>query len=239
MQLIAEAYDILHRGAGAELRYFDEGTRRAGQLSHRHHRGRFPPQGDELTGLVLVDLPPARRAQASGPARIRFNVGAPVPTINSAVVERIISSMKVRCAAAEVLPAPARATAATGRRSSTPYARRSTPARSAPMPRAWPCHSMASDANDYDLNLGEVAAIWRGGCIIRFASLNHHQTFNRNPPLASLLLDEQFARRTRSGCRRGRHVVQTAIGWASRCRLIQRQPGYYDSYRSRAGCPPT
>jgi 6-phosphogluconate dehydrogenase len=53
----------------------------------------------------------------------------------------------------------------------------------------------ASDANDWQLNLSELARIWTGGCIIRAQFLGRiKQAFIREPALPNLLLDESFQR---------------------------------------------
>ena len=52
---------------------------------------------------------------------------------------------------------------------------------------------IASDENGYDLNLGEIAAIWRAGCIIRASFLSDiKQAFDADPELSNLLLAPYF-----------------------------------------------
>jgi 6-phosphogluconate dehydrogenase len=52
----------------------------------------------------------------------------------------------------------------------------------------------ASKDKDYGLNLGDIARIWRGGCIIRSALLEEiRSAYAANAELPSLLLDESFA----------------------------------------------
>ena len=47
---------------------------------------------------------------------------------------------------------------------------------------------------DWELNFGEIAQIWRGGCIIRAAFLQKiTEAYERNPHLPNLLLDEYFS----------------------------------------------
>ena len=47
----------------------------------------------------------------------------------------------------------------------------------------------------WDLKLGELARIWKGGCIIRAIFLDRiKQAYDRNPDLASLLVDPEFAK---------------------------------------------
>ena len=52
----------------------------------------------------------------------------------------------------------------------------------------------ASIERKYDLNLSEIARIWRGGCIIRSALLDEmSRAYAENPDLLNLVLDYQFA----------------------------------------------
>ena len=55
---------------------------------------------------------------------------------------------------------------------------------------------MASSEYGYDLKYGEIAAIWRGGCIIRAQFLNRiREAYKRQPDLPNLLLDDEFKMR--------------------------------------------
>jgi len=91
----------------------------------------------------------------------------------------------------------------------------------------------ASKARDYGLNLGEIAAIWRNGCIIRARFLNRiTEAFNRNPSLTNLLLDEEFAAAVRERLPAWRHVVQTAVALGVPTPAFSASLAYYDSYRS-------
>ena len=92
---------------------------------------------------------------------------------------------------------------------------------------------LASEEYGYDLNLGEVAAIWRAGCIIRARFLNRiSDAFTRNPALPNLLLDEELGASVRERLPAWRHVVQTAVGLGIPVPAFSTSLAYYDSYRS-------
>ena len=101
MQLIAEIYDLLHRGAGlssAELAgVFDrwnEGPLRSYLIEIT---ARVLRQVDELTGQPLVDLImdiAGQKGTGRWTSQIALEVGAPTPTINAAVVMRLLSADK-------------------------------------------------------------------------------------------------------------------------------------------------
>ncbi|KAL9253505.1 6-phosphogluconate dehydrogenase, decarboxylating 3, chloroplastic-like protein [Drosera capensis] len=64
----------------------------------------------------------------------------------------------------------------------------------------------------WNLNLGELARIWKGGCIIRAVFLDRiKQAYQRNPNLASLILDPEFAKEMVQRYDAWRRVVQLAI----------------------------
>lgn len=66
--------------------------------------------------------------------------------------------------------------------------------------------------NNWDLNLGEIARIWKGGCIIRAQFLDRiKESYSRNRELSSLLLDEQFAKELESAQEAWRRVVSLTV----------------------------
>lgn len=241
MQLIAEAYAILHRALGLEAAelaaIFEEWNQ--GELDSYliAITAQIFRTLDELTGKPLVDLvldAAAQKGTGKWTSQESFEVGAPTPTINSAVTERIISSMKAeRVAAAAVLPGPdARYTGdrqglIDAVRQALYASKISAYAQGMAMLRA------ASKAHAYDLNLAEIAAIWRNGCIIRARFLNRITVaFERNPALANLMLDDDFAAAVRERLPAWRHVVQTAVALGIPTPAFSASLAYYDSYRS-------
>lgn len=85
----------------------------------------------------------------------------------------------------------------------------------------------------WELNYGEIALMWRGGCIIRSVFLgNIKEAFDKNPALENLLLDDFF-----------RGVVEKAqAGWREVCASVMKNGipapaicsalNYYDGYRT-------
>jgi 6-phosphogluconate dehydrogenase len=114
MQLIAEAYDILQRALGLSAGELAEifGEWNEGELDSFliDITVTILKRVDEETGRPLVDLvldKAAQKGTGKWTSQDAFDVGAPIPTINSAVVGRIISSLKdERVAASAVLPGP-------------------------------------------------------------------------------------------------------------------------------------
>jgi len=94
---------------------------------------------------------------------------------------------------------------------------------------------MRAAAKDYgwDLGYGNIALMWRGGCIIRSRFLgNIKEAFDNNPALANLLLDPYFADKIQA-CQNGlRHVVATATLNGIPAPCLGAAINYYDGYRS-------
>ena len=114
MQLIAEVYDLLHRGAGVPV------AELAGIFAE-WNRGDLRSYLIEITAQILETMDPETgqpivdvildEAQQKGTGKWMsqnaFDVGAPIPTVNAAVEARQISALKTdRVAASRVLPGP-------------------------------------------------------------------------------------------------------------------------------------
>ncbi|UCG12147.1 MAG: NADP-dependent phosphogluconate dehydrogenase, partial [Deltaproteobacteria bacterium] len=85
----------------------------------------------------------------------------------------------------------------------------------------------------WDLKCGEIALLWRGGCIIRAAFLDLiNEAFNRDPKLESLLLDPYFKEAVESSQQGWRHVVGTAAQIGIPVPAFSAGLAYYDGYRS-------
>jgi 6-phosphogluconate dehydrogenase len=91
----------------------------------------------------------------------------------------------------------------------------------------------ASQEYKYDIDLAEVAKIWRAGCIIRASLLEDiRRAFARDPGLINLLLDGAFRDAAAERQEGWRHFVQTAIGMGIPVPAMGSSLAYYDSYRS-------
>ena len=126
-----------------------------------------------------------------------FDVGAPIPTVNAAVEARLISALKSeRVAASKVLQGPAPSVAAATRDELVSACRKALyAAKITSYAQGMALLRLASAEYKYDIDLAEVARIWRAGCIIRAALLSDIRTaFSRNPSLVNLMLDETFSR---------------------------------------------
>lgn len=94
---------------------------------------------------------------------------------------------------------------------------------------------MQAAAVEYDwaLNYGEIAQIWRGGCIIRAAFLQKiTEAYEKDPVLANLLLDSYFKESLEKYQCQWREVISTAVLHGVPVPTFSSALSYYDSYRS-------
>ena len=92
----------------------------------------------------------------------------------------------------------------------------------------------AAEEYGWDLKYGEIALLWRGGCIIRAAFLERiNEAFNRDPKLENLLLDPYFKETMELSQKGWRHVVSTAVQIGIPVPAISAALTYYDGYRSQ------
>ena len=91
----------------------------------------------------------------------------------------------------------------------------------------------ASAEYGWDINYGELAMMWRGGCIIRAAFLERiKDAYERDAGLENLLLDSYF-REAVASCQEGwRQVVGSAARIGLPIPAISAALNYYDGYRS-------
>jgi 6-phosphogluconate dehydrogenase len=91
----------------------------------------------------------------------------------------------------------------------------------------------AAKLYDWKLNFGDIASIWRGGCIIRASFLNDiTAAYRRDPELKSLILDPYFCDIIKKTQAHWRFAVQTAIAYGVAAPAFSAALAYYDSYRS-------
>jgi 6-phosphogluconate dehydrogenase len=92
---------------------------------------------------------------------------------------------------------------------------------------------LASKEYDYNLNYGEIARIWRGGCIIRARFLNDiRQAFIRNSDLPNLMIDPEFAQTMNERQSALRKVVALAAENGIPALAFSSSLAYFDAYRS-------
>jgi 6-phosphogluconate dehydrogenase len=241
MQLIAETYDVLRRGAGlapgdlaAAFSEWNTGELRSYlvEITAKIFERVDPESGKPLVDLILDEA--QQKGTGKWMSQNAFDVGAPIPTVNAAVEARILSSLKAeRAAASKVLRGPVassrgdRARLVNAARQALYASKITSYAQGMAMLR------IASNEYGYEIDPATVAKIWRAGCIIRASLLEDiRRAFTRDPGLVNLLLAEAFRDAMAERQEGWRHFVQTAIALGIPVPAMSSSLAYYDSYRS-------
>ncbi len=241
MQLISEAYDILHRGLGlsaAELHdIFAEWNK--GELSSYliEITANIFSKIDPDTGKPLVEVildEAEQKGTGKWTSQNALDVGVPIPTINSAVEGRLLSAYKAeRVAASKVLRGPTHAFRGDRAAFIQDVRRALYASKICSYAQGMALLRAASREYGYNLRLAELARIWRGGCIIRAKLLGRiREAFLRDPDLPNLLLDAEFKEAVESRQDSWRRVVQTAVEMGIPCAAMSVSLAYFDAYRS-------
>ncbi|MCY4116232.1 MAG: NADP-dependent phosphogluconate dehydrogenase [Caldilineaceae bacterium] len=242
MQLIAEAYDILRQVldlSAAELAdifaSWNEGELDSFliEITSKIFRRTDEESGNPLVDMVLDKA--KQKGTGKWTSQNAMDLGAPIPTINSAVTGRIVSALKEeRLVSSDRLPGPDPAPYDGDRQELIDATRDALYAsKISAYAQGMALLRQASEEYGYGLNLGEIAALWRAGCIIRARFLNHiTDAYSRNPSLTNLLLDDQFRAAVTQRLPAWRKVVQMAVARGIPTPAFSASLAYYDSYRS-------
>ncbi len=241
MQLIAEAYDLLKNAVGlsndeigatfAEWNSGELGSYLI-EITAQIFRTR-----DAETGGFLVDAVLDRAGQkgtGKWTSDSALELGVPVTAITEAVFARYLSAMKPeRVVASKALQGPSSPWG--GAREDWIGAVRDALYASKVVAYAQGFDLLRVADKEYGWNLrpGEIATIWRGGCIIRAVFLNRiKEAYDTDPALQNLLLAPFFRdimARTQANWRR---VVSAAVQSGVPVPAFAAAMAYYDGYRS-------
>jgi 6-phosphogluconate dehydrogenase len=201
MQLICEAYDLLHRGLGLtadELAsVFTEWNK--GELDSflieisSHIFGKKDDDGQPLVDKILDTA--GQKGTGKWTVISALDTGQPVTLIGESVFARCLSALKEeRVAASKILEGPATKPEVGDRTAFIEDVRRALYcSKIISYAQGYMLLRAAAKENGWNLNMGGIALMWRGGCIIRSRFLgNIKAAFDKNPGLTNLLLDSFF-----------------------------------------------
>ncbi|HUK25206.1 MAG TPA: NADP-dependent phosphogluconate dehydrogenase [Terriglobales bacterium] len=242
MQLIAEAYEVLHQALGATPQQladiFGEWDRGPLESYLIAITAEIFSALDPVTGRPLIQLvldKAGQKGTGRWTAQVALDLGVPVPTIAAAIDARALSAMKEeRVIAARVVRSSAAAAYSGDRREliravhDALYASKICAyAQGMSLIRA------GSAEWKWDINLREMARIWKGGCIIRARFLDSiMRAFERQPELPNLLLDAEFLGAVQHAEPAWRKLVALAAQSGIPAPAISSSLSYFDAYRS-------
>jgi 6-phosphogluconate dehydrogenase len=254
MQLIAEAYDLLRHAIGLT-------PAEAGHTFRTWNAGRLDSylieitsdvlaHTDQKTGKPFVDIV-LDQAEQKGTGRWTvqdaLDLGVPVSGIAEAVFARSLSGHADLRHAARGLPGPRRNPTQRNPTQRNPTQRNPTqPAEFADQieqalyasklvsyAQGWNMMDVGSREYDWHIDLGKIATIWRGGCIIRAKFLDRiRAAYQANPELPTLLTDADFAAELDRAQDAWRNVVATAVRLGIPVPGFSAALAYYDALRA-------
>ncbi|MEO0454274.1 MAG: NADP-dependent phosphogluconate dehydrogenase [Verrucomicrobiota bacterium] len=241
MQMICEGYDVMRKLLGMSAQEIATVFKKwnTGVLDSFliEITGEVLAQQDPGSGNMLVDMildTAGQKGTGKWTSISALDMGIPAPTVAEAVFARCISAIKEeRVAASEILQGPD--TPFEGDREEFIEAIHAALycSKICSYAQGFQLMRAAQEEYDWQLNFGEIAQIFRGGCIIRAVFLQKiTEAFDRAPDLANLLLDPYFKGEIHKLQTQWRKVVGTAALHGVPTPCIGSALTYYDSYRS-------
>ncbi|MHA6250764.1 NADP-dependent phosphogluconate dehydrogenase [Oceanobacillus sp. CAU 1775] len=242
MQLIGEAYFILKHVLGMEAEELSEvfSEWNQGELDSYliEITAEIFKKKDEETGEALVEVildKAGQKGTGKWTSKNALDLGVPLPLITESVFARFISSLKEeRVAASKILKGPEKKKYEGNREALIESIRKALyMSKIVSYAQGFAQMRAASEENNWDLQYGDIAMIWRGGCIIRAQFLQKiKEAFDNEPALANLMLDPYFKEILESYQTALREVVALAIEHGIAVPTFSSAIAYYDSYRA-------
>jgi len=241
MQLICEAYAILSSVLGLT-------TEELADIFAEWNRGDLDSYLIDITAQIFRKIDPetgkpmvdvildkaGQKGTGIWTLQSAIQQSVVISTINAAVEARVISSRKEeRVAASKILPQP-KVEKFSGDREPMITAVRDALYASKIVSYAQGMELLgaASKQFNWNLNFGDIATIWRGGCIIRAKFLNRIvEAYQRDPGLHNLLLDSYFTDIIAKTQHNWRIAVSSAVSHGVAVPAFSASLGYFDSYR--------
>jgi len=240
MQLIVEAYFIMKNSLNLTAKQLHEvfAEWNEGELNSyliEITRDIFARK-DEETGQPLVELILDRAGQkgtGKWTSQSALDLGVAAPTIAEAVFARCISAVKdERVAASKILSGPSTTYGGDTKDFIESIRQALYASKICSYAQGFALMTEAGKEYGWKLNFGEIAKIWRGGCIIRAQFLHRiTEAYERDPNLANLMLDPFFKDVIESAQERWRHVVASAAHLGYPIPACSSALAYFDSYR--------
>ena len=239
MQLIAEAYDLLRHAIGLTPAEAAETFRtwNTGRLNSYliEITAEVLAHTDQETGKPFVDIV-LDQAEQKGTGRWTvqdaLDLGVPVSGIAEAVFARSLSGHADLRRAARDLPGPG-PTATQSKEFADQVEQALYASKLVSYAQGWNMMDVGSREYDWHIDLGEMATIWRGGCIIRAKFLDRiRAAYQGHGDLPTLLADEEFGKDLTGAQDAWRNVVATAARLGIPVPGFSAALSYYDALRA-------
>ncbi|MGP3781327.1 NADP-dependent phosphogluconate dehydrogenase [Bacillus sp. 4A_MP3] len=242
MQLISESYFILKQVLGLSAEELHEvfAEWNKGELDSYliEITADIFTKKDEETGKPLVDVildKAGQKGTGKWTSQSALDLGVPLPIITESVFARFISAMKEeRVKASGLLSGPDVKPVTENKEELIEAVRKALfMSKICSYAQGFAQMKAASEEYNWDLKYGEIAMIFRGGCIIRAAFLQKiKDAYDREPELDNLLLDSYFKNIAESYQGALRQVISLAVAQGVPVPSFSSALAYYDSYRT-------
>ncbi|MCY8167857.1 NADP-dependent phosphogluconate dehydrogenase [Bacillus spizizenii] len=242
MQLISESYFILKQVLGLSADELHEvfAEWNKGELDSYliEITADIFTKKDEETGKPLVDVildKAGQKGTGKWTSQSALDLGVPLPIITESVFSRFISAMKEeRVKASGLLSGPDVKPVTENKEELIEAVRKALfMSKICSYAQGFAQMKAASEEYNWDLKYGEIAMIFRGGCIIRAAFLQKiKEAYDREPELDNLLLDSYFKNIVESYQGALRQVISLAVAQGVPVPSFSSALAYYDSYRT-------
>ena len=242
MQLIAETYEVLKKGLHLEneaihdiFKKWNDGRLQSFLLEIT--RDIFAFINPDTGHLLLDDIKDEAKSKGTGKwtSQVAMDINLPIPTIDIAVSMRDLSKYKSLRTQAAAMYADTPGMQLTDKPDE--YIANLEQAFYFGMVTAYAqgMHLLykASQEFKYDLELDQIAKIWRGGCIIRSAFLEDiYSAFQANAKLEHLMLDKSIQSTLKNSLPGIRTVVSDAAKYGLALPAYAASLSYFDAFRS-------
>ena len=241
MQLICEAYDLLQRGLGLsadELHqvFADWNTGELDSYLIEISRDIFATKDEDGSPLIDKILDTAgQKGTGKWTVISALDLGQPVTLIGESVFARCLSALKdERVEAAKILEGPSAKAASSDRAAFIEDVRRALYcSKIISYAQGYMLLRAAAKENGWKLNMGGIALMWRGGCIIRSRFLGQIKAaFDKNPALDNLLLDSFFFSALNQYQSSWRKAITHAVDCGIPTPAFSTALAFYDGYRT-------
>ncbi|SDR60134.1 6-phosphogluconate dehydrogenase [Rhizobiales bacterium GAS113] len=243
MQLITEAYDLFKTVFGLDARaiadIFEEW--KAGELdSYLIEITAAVLRKRDATGGALVDAildEAEQKGTGRWTAQSALDLGVPLTSITEAVFARALSARRAqRIAAEKLFPHPATASRKPAKADIDAIRDALYASKIVAYAQGFEQMTAASDQFGWDLKLGEVATLWRGGCIIRARFLDRiREAYDGGAAVSNLLLQSYFRDAVVKAEPAWRRVVSLAVEQGVPVPAFASSLAYYDGLRRARG----
>jgi len=239
MQIIAEAYQLMKEGLGlsndamsAVFARWNTGVLESYLIEiTRDILGYRDEQGEAIVDVILDSA--GQKGTGKWTVSSALDQGTPLTLVGEAVFARFLSALvDERAGAAQMLPGPTAQFTGDEAAFLADLEQAVYAAKIASYAQGYMLMRAAAQAYGWHLNLGGIALMWRGGCIIRSAFLGKiKDAFDADPELSNLLLAPYFRAAMTSAEGAWRRVVATAVQSGLPVPALSSALAFYDGYR--------